>query len=64
MDPILKQRYLCDKHNLPIEIDEEIDLFKADIYSLALAFFRILTGEYMKEINEKEELFKLCNSGI
>jgi len=46
----------------------QIDLFKADIYSLAISLYQIMTGlmttkEVMEDlnlINESEEIFKSC----
>ena len=46
----------------------QIDLFKADIYSLAISLYQIMTGLIMPKeviedlnlINESEEIFKSC----
>ena len=55
MDPILKNIYLCQENNTPIEEEfEELDIFKADIYSLGLTFYEILTDEKAKKVNESE----------
>jgi hypothetical protein len=58
LDPIYKAHYLwCQENKLKLTKEELllVDLFKADIYSLALTFYQVLTGSPTKEIKHINE---------
>ena len=60
LDPILKKSYMI---NPDPRVLVQIDLFKADIYSLAITLYYIMTGLEINElnlINESEEIFLSC----
>ena len=61
---------MCYKSSISEQIEEEqkeekeLDIFKADIYSLGLTYYKALTGESVKKINEDENEFQRCYERI
>jgi hypothetical protein len=58
LDPVYKSEYLwCIENKLKLSGKKlvMVDLFKADIYSLGLTFYQVVTGSHTKAIKQINE---------
>ena len=61
MAPILKSRYLAARQNVLEDVKMiDIDLFKADVYSLGLTFLQAATNLKIDKINESPDYMELA----
>ena len=61
MDPIIREQYRCHENNLPVpENCDQLDPYKADIFSLGVTYLYFL-GIDIKKLNESKEKLEYCS---
>ena len=65
MAPILKSSYLAARKNVLEDVKMiDIDLFKADVYSLGLTFLQAATNLKIDKINESADYMELAEKEL